>query len=132
MAESVDDGVESRWWYWIAAIPVASVIGYVLMVLVILTAAPAVTTSSAELGAGFGVAFIALVAFGVFALAFGLMFPLAIYYDSRAVRDAGYEEWQPDPTFYAILGVIGLAVAIVQLVVAVYYLTKRSQIVGQP
>lgn len=126
------DEVESRWWYWIAAIPLASVIGYVLMVLVILTAAPAITTTGAELGAGFGVAFVALAAFGVFALVFGLMFPLAIYFDAQAIREADLDEWKPDPAFFAVLGVIGLAVAVVQLVVAVYYLTRRRQVVGVP
>lgn len=123
--------VASRWWYGIAALPVVSVL------------AVALVTVSTALAVGFGLlegrfagpVFGLLVLFAMVAtaavIAAGLLFPIALYLDSRAVANANVD-WRPDVTVYTGLGVVAAFVHVLGIAVACYYLYRRHRVVGTP
>ncbi|MFB6072902.1 MAG: hypothetical protein ABEJ88_08035 [Halobacterium sp.] len=79
--------VESRWWYWVAAVPAITAFwvlsaAWVAVVVLVVPEATADTTSGAVVS-------IPAVALGVPALAAFLVLPLALLQDSRAVERAG-------------------------------------------
>ena len=125
--------VESRWWYWIAAVPVyfglSLVVGTLLFVVFFL-----------GLWVDVGVAFSGAFAFVLVGLLFALpglllsvLFPVAVYVDARAVSEATVD-WNPDPTLYGIVALGGvLATAFtVSVPMALYYLYRRHEAVGVP
>ncbi|MCF2207192.1 hypothetical protein KI372_09495 [Halobacterium salinarum] len=135
------DGVDSEWWYWVAAVPAYWVVGSavgvafaavvgVLLVTGVVAGGPAVRVS-----AGFGVVSLALVVVAVL-LAFvgmivSLVFPVAVFRDAEAVA-AVRGDWQPDPASYGLVGLVGVVVQPLQVALAVYYLYKRHESVGRP
>jgi hypothetical protein len=136
------DAVDSRWWYWIAAYPVAMllfvpvvVIGAVLFFVPVFAVGvdpqpgPGAWPFVTLLGLVVGL-LVVLVVLAAFALA--VVFPVALYFDARAVSEADVG-WQPDPLLYGLLGLVQLAVTpLVGFVVAVYYLYQRHGYVGVP
>jgi len=136
------DAVDSRWWYWIAAYPVVSLLLFpVLAIVAFATFSTAFVVGSGMEpgpGPGMGFAFVG-VAFGflVFALfllslVVFLLLPAALYMDARAVARAGLD-WTPDPLVYAVAGLLQFVVTpVVGLVVALYYLYRRHEHVGVP
>ena len=79
--------VDSRWWYWVAAVPVITTFWllsavWVAVVVLVVPEASAGTTSSAVVS-------IPAVALGFPALVAFLVLPLALIQDSRAVEEAG-------------------------------------------
>jgi hypothetical protein len=79
--------VDSRWWYWVLAVPVVTAFWvlsavWVAVVVLVVPEAAAGTTSSAVVS-------IPAVALGVPALVAFLVLPLALIQDSRAVAAAG-------------------------------------------
>lgn len=131
-------GVESNWWYWIAAVPI-----YFLVALVggALTAVLFLFAGILDVVGLGGLASIsALVVFGGAAALFGLVgvaiaivFPVAMYIDARAIESVG-EEWTPDPVLWGLLAVVAVLVTnfIVSVPLALYYLYKRHEALGTP
>lgn len=136
------DVVDSRWWYWIVAYPVVTLL-FVPLALILGTIglAPYIVVSPDPLpqpllGVAFGllglVVGVLLLILVLGSLAVFVMFPVALYMDSRAVSMAEYE-WKPDPLLYGILGVVQFIVTpLVGLIVALYYLYQRHEHVGVP
>jgi len=80
--------VRSRWWYWVAAVPVVAAFWVVTAVWI---AGVVALVPEAGASATSAVVSIPAVALGVPALVAYLALPLAAHMDGRAVRDAGGE-----------------------------------------
>ena len=125
--------IESRWWYWIAAVPV-----YFAVSLVLGGLAFAVVFLGFWVDVGVavsGVFLFALVAFflALPGLVLSVLFPLAVYVDARAVSEAEVG-WNPDPALYGLVALAGvLATAFtVSVPMALYYLYRRHEAIGVP
>jgi hypothetical protein len=130
--------VDSRWWYWIAAVP-----AYFLVTFVGGAVAAAVFVFAGlldVLGLGGLASFSTFVLFGGVATLFGLVgviiafgFPVGIYVDARAIEAAG-GEWRPDPVLWGLVAVVAVLVTnfVLSVPLALYYLYKRHEEVGTP
>lgn len=134
------DAVDSRWWYWIVAYLVATVLFVPLVVLAVLAVVAPVFIAGpgtgSTIGAPLGLLFVlfALIAFGVavLALVVAVMLPVALYLDARQVARAAVD-WNPDPVVYGVLGLLQFLVTpLVGFLVALYYLYRRHEHVGVP
>lgn len=134
------DAVDSRWWYWIVAYLVATVLFVPLVVVAVLAVtAPLLLGGPGTepvIGAPLGlfVVLFALLTFGIAVLAFvvAVMLPVALYLDARQVARATVD-WDPDPVVYGVLGLLQFVVTpVVGFVVALYYLYRRHEHVGVP
>lgn len=135
-----DPGVASRWWYWIAAypvvvllvLPVIAFIGVVALVPLAIVGpdapmAPTLVWTLFVIFAGI-IVFVLLVGL----LAVFVMLPIALFFDAKAVQ-ASAIDWDPDPIVYAVLALLQFVITpIIDLIVAVYYLYRRHDIVGVP
>lgn len=126
-------GVDSRWWYWIAAIPLYVVVGAAV---VLLFAVIALLGFGIGFDAGFvvtGLLFLAIIGLGLVGLVLSIVFPIAMYIDARAIA-ASEASWTPDPLVWglAALATEVLSAFTLSLVVALYYLYKRHVAVGTP
>ncbi|MFB6269705.1 MAG: hypothetical protein ABEH83_07160 [Halobacterium sp.] len=136
---------DSRWWYWVAALPVyfvlATVVGFAIGVAAVALALTGATTvqhgvwMEMPMGAGAGIGFV-LVMLAVMVLAsigmlLSLLFPVAIYLDADAVA-ATTGDWTPDPMLYGLIGLAGVIAQPLQVPLAVYYLYKRHESEGVP
>jgi hypothetical protein len=122
---------ESRWWYWIAAIPVLYVLVLAVLVVFVL---PLILGESSRVF-GFGEFVIARLAVGVALLAFlfTLMLPYALYRDIGLLNEYDIATaWNPDQTEYTILGAAGIFMSAVGFGVSIYYLYQRHVHVGIP
>mgnify|MGYP000232921735 CR=1 FL=1 len=124
-------GVDSRWWYWIAAIPLYVVFGAMLAVLFV-----GVLIFDLFLTGGiatvFG-AFVVVPVLGLVGLALTVLFPVATYIDARAIAESE-AEWAPDPLVWglAALATVVLSAFTVSVLQALYYLYRRHVAVGTP
>lgn len=85
--------VDSRWWYWVAAVPLVAAFwaASALWVAAVVVVVPEASAS------GFGaIVSIPAVALGVPALATVVVLPLALWRDARAIQAAG-GNWPEDP-----------------------------------
>ncbi|MFC7167154.1 hypothetical protein [Halospeciosus flavus] len=115
---------ESRWWYWLVAAPVLTLVELVL-------GAALLATVSVS-GGGFDPAHLVVVApYTLVALAVRLLFPVAIFFDARAVRTANLD-WRPSSERYALAGVVAVPIPLADCLVAGYYLRLRARHVGVP
>lgn len=134
------DVVDSRWWYWIVAYPVVTLLFVPFVVIssvVILSPFLAVGPE----GPGGGAVVLALVGWMLLLLTVFLvvavfvvvmMLPVALYFDARAVG-LSHVDWEPDPILYAIGGLSQFVVTpLVAVAVALYYLYQRHEHVGIP
>lgn len=123
--------VDSRWWYGVAALPIASVLAF----LVVGLATGVVVVSGALNSDVAGPVFGLLVLLGMLSvasvIAAGIALPVSLYFDGRAVTGASVD-WQPDVTRYAVLGLLGALVHPLGIAVACYYLYRRHRYVGVP
>lgn len=116
--------VRSRWWYWVAAVPLvtafwaASALWVVGVVAIVPDAGASTTTAVVSIPA---------VALGVPALVVYLAMPLAAHMDGRAVRDAGGEL----PEIAGLMPQIAIAVDLV-LVAGIYLFFEGSETVRAP
>lgn len=107
--------VDSRWWYWVAAVPVAFAFW-------LASAAWVAVGTALDPGLAGGVGFesalgLALVAMGVPLLVLLLVFPVAVHFDARAVAEQS--TWRPNRSLLAALALAApvLAAAAVAAVV---------------
>jgi len=126
-------GVDSRWWYWIAAIPLYVVVG---VAAVLLFAVVALFGFGIGFDAGFvvtGLLFVTVLALGLVGLVLFVAFPIAVYIDARAIA-ASEASWTPDPLVWglAALATEVLSAFTLSVVLALYYLYKRHVAVGTP
>ncbi len=107
-AISGDSPVDSRWWYWVATVPVA----FAFWVLSAAWVAVGTALDPAlDDGTGFGAALgVALVAFGVPLLVLLTVFPASVLFDARAARDQS--DWRPSAERIALAASLGPTVAI--------------------
>jgi hypothetical protein len=130
--------VDSDWWQVVALAGAFFVLAYVAGVFlfggVVLSFLVGAGGGPPELFVGsVGVLFLVVLAMVLVGLVLSLLLPIALYYDAEAVAAADVG-WDPDPTLYAIAGVVGLFAqgVPVQPAVAFYYLYKRHEAVGTP
>lgn len=131
-------GVDSRWWYCVAAVPV-----YFLVVLVggAIGAGLFVFAGLLDLAGFGGLASVStVVLFGGVAALFGLvgmvvavLFPVGMYVDARAI-EALDGEWTPDPVLWGLFAVVAVLVTnfVLSVPLALYYLYRRHGAVGIP
>ena len=126
-------GVDSRWWYWIAAIPLYVVIGGVFGLLFAVIALLGFGIGIDAGVVGFGLLFVAVLVLGLAGLVLTIVFPVATYVDARAVAAAD-TSWTPDPLVWglAALATVVLSAFTLSFVLAIYYLYKRHVAVGTP
>lgn len=105
------DPTGSRWWYWVAAVPIS--FGFWLLavawvaVAIVLNPRVGATPDGAV---PFALS-VSLVALGIPLAVVLLAFPFAIYRDARAVAAAGVG-WQPDRTRYPVAALGGPVVGV--------------------
>ena len=123
--------VNSRWWYWIAAVPLSVVIATVGFIVFFITILTGVAIDFEFAVAGLWILIVPVV--GLSGVIMTVMFPVATYIDARAIAESRYQ-WTPDPRIWGIIAfgtVIG-SVFVLSIVVAVYYLYRRHKAVGTP
>lgn len=130
--------VESRRWYWIAAVPVYFVLATGVSLFALALIGIAVGLDLVGAGGFAGPGLVTLLAFGaaVFAaigVVLAVAFPIAVYLDARAVGETGYE-WDPDAALYGLVAVVGVIATnfLVSVPLALYYLYRRHEAVGTP
>lgn len=130
--------VDSRWWYWIAAVPVYFALMFVAGIVAFVLGVFAMMLDVLGLGGLASVGTFVLFALGAVlfmipGLVLSVLFPLALYVDARAVSEADVG-WNPDPALYALVGLAGVVVTAftVSVPLALYYLYKRHKVVGVP
>src|SRR6056297_3214257 len=145
------DRVDSRWWYWIAAIP--TVFGFWLVTVAWVAFAiwlePGLLNTSGGDGPLVQAARISLVAVGVPIVVLVAIFPLAVFQDTHAI-DTAAVEWAPPGSTYALLalggwlvgGGVGLLLVDLSMGIiagfaasvpfALYYLQQRHERLGVP
>lgn len=137
--ESSTRRVDSNWWQAIAVAGIFFVLAYVVGLFLFVTLFASILFGAAAGGppelfvGGFGLLFVFVGLFVLVGIVLSLLLPVALYLDAEAVNEANVG-WRPDPTLYAIVGVVGLFAQglPVQPAVAFYYLYKRRQAVGTP
>jgi len=133
-----DLAVDSKWWYWVAAVPIYVAVGIlggiVAGVLFLLGFA-------VDLGGGMGIAtgivtvgvVVGSLAYGLVGLVLAILFPLGIYKDAMAI-EASTARWDPDPVLYLVVAAASvlLTAFAVSAMVALYYLYRRHEVFGTP
>lgn len=139
--EDAPPEVDSRWWYWVAAVPLywvaSSVVGFAfaLVAFAFALTGAGVGHMTGMPGVGFGFGALGFVGVALVFVAAGMVlslaFPVAVYLDAEAVAEAR-GDWEPDPALYGLVGLAGVVAQPFQVPVAVYYLYKRHESVGRP
>jgi hypothetical protein len=144
------DRVQSRWWYWIAAVPVVFVFWLVTVAWVTfaILLEPTVLSSTGD-SPVVHAASVSLVAVGIPFAVLTVMFPFAVFQDTQAVLRAE-PGWEPPSGNYALTGLLGLVGAVVSGLLtrslsiavitgfvlsvpfALYYLRERHDNLGVP
>lgn len=116
---------DSRWWYWIAAVPVLYVITFFVFFGVFF---------AFLIGLGlFGLFFVLIIVFALPSFILTLMLPYALYRDLSLLSEHNVvESWDPDTDLYVIVGAAGIFVTGLGFVVSIYYLYQRHLHVGVP
>lgn len=131
----------SRWWYWIVAYPIYSLLAIPLAIFALILFAPlgAATTPTGDpqLVGPVMFAVVALIIgmgaiYALLGLVLTLMLPVALYVDASEISESTVA-WSPDPILYGLVGLLNfLAAPIVGIIVAAYYLYRRHEHVGTP
>jgi hypothetical protein len=122
---------DSRWWYWIAAVPAYFLLSTLLAFGVFLLV---LTGLALDSGITLFVLFVfAFLLIGLPGVVLSVLFPLATYADARAIAGADVE-WTPDPILYGLLALAAVLMTAFTLSVplALYYLYQRHRYVGTP
>lgn len=130
----------SRWWYWIAAYPIYSLLAIPVAIFGLILFAPVgatMPTGDPQFMGPIVFAVIALVIgvsaiYALLGLILTLLLPVALYIDASEIT-ASDVTWSPDPTLYGLVGLLNfLAAPIVGIIIAVYYLYRRHEHIGTP
>lgn len=138
--ETHPDGshVDSDWWYAVAAVPVYFVlVSVVVIFLAVLLLAgvgigvvfdPVVTGPLTIVAVLLGVVLIAMPG-----MALAILFPLGTYLDARAIAEAPVD-WDPDAVLWGGVALVGVVATnfIVSVPLALYYLYRRHEAIGEP
>lgn len=127
MSEPAAVRVESRWWYWVGAMVVVTIVELALGLLLV----GGVAATLVSQGRPPTAALVIAIPYLVFAFTVRVVFPFAVFYDAAAVKAADVE-WAPEPWNWALAAVIGIFVPLLDTVVAIYYLYRRRRAVGVP
>ncbi len=121
---TVPPSVDSNWWWGVAAVPIWIVIGVMMLFasILLMIVVPE---------AGIMIGFLFLIVWALGAAVLDLLIVIAIYFDARAVEDAGVE-WETTGDTYLMIAAIGLMVPMIHTVLSLYYLHQRRQYVGVP
>ena len=123
--------VDSRWWYWIAAVPLYVVFGGVLAVFFVGALLFDLFLTGGLVTLFGAVVIVPIVGLG--GLLLTILFPIATYIDARAIAESE-ASWTPSPLLWGLIAlatVVG-SVFTLSLVVALYYLYKRHVEIGTP
>lgn len=130
--------VDSKWWYWIAAVPVYLVVTLVGGAFAAVLFVFAGLLDIVGLGGLASVSTFLLLGgaaalFGLVGVAIAIVFPVAMYVDARAIESAG-GEWTPDPVLWGLLAVVAVLVTnfVLSVPLALYYLYRRHEELGTP
>lgn len=130
--------VDSSWWYWVAAVPlyvIGGIIGSILVGVLFLFTITIDIVGAGGIATGLFTVIVVLVAaaFGLFGIALLFLFPIGIYLDAKEITDADVD-WNPDAVLYGLMaaGSAFLTAFTLSLVVALYYLYRRHQYLGEP
>ncbi|XVH32741.1 hypothetical protein ACNS7O_06045 [Haloferacaceae archaeon DSL9] len=134
-----DADVDSRWWYWIAAVPVYAVVSAALSIVLAFAFGFGILLDiggAAGIGTLFAVVMSTVLGGSIFVAGavLAVAFPVAIYVDSKAIAADPSIDWDPDAVLYVILAaatVLTTAFAL-SVVVALYYLYRRHKTIGVP
>lgn len=132
----------SRWWYWIAAYPIYSLLSIPLVIFGLILFVPfgAVATPMGADPQFVGPLMFSLIAlvvgigaiYALLGLVLTLMLPVALYVDATEITESELL-WSPDPILYGLIGLLNfLAAPVVGILIAVYYLYRRHEHVGTP
>ncbi|WP_152039414.1 hypothetical protein [Salinigranum salinum] len=129
---------DSRWWYWIAAVPVyflIALVGGAVAAGLFLFAGLLDVVGLSGLASFSTFLVLGTVAslFGIVGLVVAIMFPVATYVDARAI-EALDGEWTPDPVLWSLLAVVAVLVTnfVVSVPLSLYYLYRRHEALGTP
>ena len=130
--------VDSSWWYWVAAVPlyvIGGIVGSILVGVLFLFTITIDIVGAGGIATGLFTVIVVLVAaaFGLFGIALLFLFPIGIYLDAKEITDADVD-WNPDAVLYGLMaaGSAFLTAFTLSLVVALYYLYRRHQYLGEP
>lgn len=125
-----DAGVDSRWWYWIAATPLYALASMLFGIFAFFLAMLGMFADVHLTVFVFPLLFVVVL---LPALVLTFLFPIAIYVDAKAVArsDLG---WNPDPALYGLIALAGVILTgfTVSVLLALYYLYQRHTFVGTP
>ncbi|WP_331232635.1 hypothetical protein [Natronorarus salvus] len=132
----------SRWWYWIVAYPIYTLLSIPLVIAAVLLFAPVVIVAGpaeAEpqmIAPVFAFAMVLLMVgvavYALLGLVLTVLLPIALYLDAKWIADSELS-WEPDPVLYGILGILNFVAApVIGIIVALYYLYRRRQNIGIP
>jgi hypothetical protein len=121
---------DSRWWYWIAAVPVYFVLSMLLAFGGFLLVVAGVAL---DIPFGLVIPIVIVALIGLPGTVLSVMFPLATYADARAIAGADIE-WTPDPILYGLLALTAVLITafVLSVPLALYYLYQRHRHVGTP
>lgn len=125
-----DAGVDSRWWYWIAATPLYALASMLFGIFAFFAAFLGMVADIELTIIVFPLLFVFVL---LPALVLTFLFPIAIYVDAKAVARADLG-WNPDPVLYGLIALAGVILTgfTVSVLLALYYLYQRHKFVGTP
>jgi hypothetical protein len=130
--------VDSRWWYWIAAVPIYFVVTALFGIFWAIAFVLGFGLDLAGLGGlatlgTFSALFVAVFVLALVGIALAVAFPLAIYVDAAAIERANLD-WKPDPVLYGIVALAAVVVTnfVLSVPLSLFYLYKRHEAVGTP
>lgn len=130
--------VDSRWWYWIAAVPAlfAVTLGFGIGAFVLALFGVALDVAGLAGLASFGGFVLFSIGGAILAgtsLLVAILFPVATYVDARAVEESNLA-WRPDPVLYGLAAAAAVIATnfVLSVPLALYYLYKRHGAVGVP
>ena len=133
-----ETGVDSKWWYGVAAVPIYVLVGIVgggFAVLLFLFGVAVDVGGGMGLATGLVVVLLTLgvIGYALAGLALSILFPVAIYLDAKEIA-ATDGAWEPDAVLYLIVAAASVVFSAFSLsaVVALYYLYRRNQAIGVP
>jgi hypothetical protein len=118
---------DSRWWWWIAGVPAGVAFWAITALwLVIATGGSGLLADPVRSGVG-----MATVGLGVPLLVIAVLFPVAVFFDARELREAGL--WEENHRRLAGAAALSLLTGpVLSVPLASWYLWQRHRAVGVP